>query len=165
MLVSSTLGNREDEQLNFVIKAIATGFGTGLSPVAPGSVGTLLGIPIYLALAGCHRLVFLSGIVLISAVAVYVSGAFETASGQKDPGRIVIDEIAGFQVALFLVAPTLLHVVAGYVLFRFFDIVKPYPAKLCETKLPGGYAVVMDDIIAGIYANIVLQIAILLWGI
>jgi phosphatidylglycerophosphatase A len=151
--------------VNFIVKAIATGLGTGLCPVAPGSVGTLLGIPIYLVLAGCHWLVFLSGIVLISAIAVYASGAFETASGQKDPGRIVIDEIAGFQVALFLVAPTVWHVIAGYALFRFFDIVKLYPANLCETKLPGGYAVVMDDIIAGIYANIVLRIAILLWGI
>ena len=84
---------------------------------------------------------------------------------EKDPGRIVIDEIAGFQFALFLIRRRSRTLQPAFILFRFFDIVKVFPANLCETRLPGGYAVVMDDVISGIYANLVLQIIILLSGI
>ncbi len=110
-------------------------------------------------------------IVLVATILILMSGSFfiadqaEKILQEKDPGRIVIDEIAGFQFALFLISPTLPHIAAGFILFRFFDIVKVFPANLCETRLPGGYAVVMDDVISGIYANLVLQIIILLSGI
>ena len=144
---------------------IATGFGTGYSPVAPGSVGTLVGIPVYLWLAGYSWPFHLMGIVVLSCLAVYTAGVAETASGQRDPGIIVIDEIAGFQVALFLITPTLWHVIGGYILFRIFDIVKVFPANLCDARLHGGFGIVADDIIAGIYANLVLQLAIRLMGI
>ena len=77
----------------------------------------------------------------------------------------MIDEITGFQWTLFLIAPTVLHVVLGFFLFRLFDIVKPFPARLFEDRLPGGLGVVADDLAAGVYANVVLQILIRLAGI
>jgi phosphatidylglycerophosphatase A len=162
MLVSSTALEIQGQGIGLksVIQIIATGFGTGYSPVAPGSVGTLVGIPVYLLLAGYSWPFHLLGIVVLSWLAVYTAGVAETAFGQKDPGMIVIDEIAGFQLALFMITPTLWHVVGGYVLFRIFDIVKVFPANICDAKLPGGYGIVADDIVAGIYANIVLQLAI-----
>ena len=180
----------EGANLETIIKMIAAGFGTGYSPTAPGSVGTLVGIPIYLMLSHLSWPFHLLGIMIIIAIAVYTAGVAEglgnyshknksifagsvqkgsdASSAQsylKDPGWIVIDEIAGLQVTLFLISPTLWHIVAGYLLFRFFDIFKIFPANLCETRLSGGYAIAMDDVVAGIYANIVLWALIRFAGI
>ncbi len=160
MLVSLTALGRP--RLKFFVQMIATGFGAGYSPVAPGSIGTLVGIPVYLLISVLAWPVQFLAVIVLSVFAVYVAGSAEAALGQKDPARIVIDEIAGLQVALFLIPPSGWHLLAGYVLFRFFDIVKVFPARLCESKLPGGYGIVMDDIISGIYANIVLSLAIYL---
>ena len=82
----------------------------------------------------------------------------------RDCQKIVLDEIMGLQFTMFLVSPTLPHIIAGFALFRFFDIVKIFPARHCE-KLPGGAGVMADDIAAGIYANIVLLSAIRVTGL
>ena len=94
-----------------------------------------------------------------------MSGEAEKIFNEKDSSRIVIDEIVGFQFAMFLVTPTALHVFLGFLLFRFFDIAKPFPVRLCERKLPGGYGVVGDDIVAGVYANIFLLLSIKYLGV
>lgn len=93
-----------------------------------------------------------------TALAWYLSDQAERLFGQKDAQCIVIDEIAGLQWTLFLIAPTVPHVVLGFVLFRFFDIAKPFPARLFQDRLPGGYGVVGDDLAAGIWGNLVLQL-------
>ncbi|HOO90641.1 MAG TPA: phosphatidylglycerophosphatase A, partial [Syntrophales bacterium] len=134
----------------------ATGLGSGLSPVAPGTIGTLVGIPVYLIFSRLSWPLYLLSVVAFSLFAVYVSQEAERIYHEKDPGRIVIDEIAGFLVTMFLVTPTAWSVLGGFLLFRTFDIIKPFPIRVCERRLPGGYGVVGDDIIAGIYANIVL---------
>lgn len=84
---------------------------------------------------------------------------------KKDAPCIVIDEIAGFQFAMFLVTPTISHIFIGFLLFRFFDIIKPFPVRLCERKFSGGYGVVGDDVMAGIYANISLLLLIKYLGV
>ncbi len=104
-------------------------------------------------------------ILALSCLACYVSQEAEILFGQKDPSAIVIDEIVGFLWAMLLITPTLVHVVLAFALFRVFDIIKVFPAKLCERRLPGGYGVVTDDIVAGIYANILLQVMARVWGI
>jgi len=134
--------------------------GSGYSPFAPGTAGTIVGIPVYLVFSFFPRPVLLLSVVALCFLAVYLSGEAERMFGEKDPSAIVIDEIAGLQVALFLVAPSLSHVAAGFVLFRLFDVMKPFPARLCE-RLPGGYGVVTDDLVAGLYANLSLQLLIL----
>jgi len=93
-----------------------------------------------------------------TCLAWHVSEEAEKLYGQKDAQRIVIDEIAGLQWALFLIAPTALHVALGFILFRLFDIVKPFPARLFQERLPGGYGVVGDDLAAALYTNLVLQL-------
>jgi len=143
-----------------VIRIAATGLGSGLSPCAPGTVGTLIGIPLYLIFSRFSWPIYLLSIIAFSLLAVYISQEAERIYSEKDPGRIVIDEIAGFQVTMFLVAPTFPHIVLGFVLFRIFDILKPFPIRFCEKKLPGGYGVVGDDIVAGIYGNILLLLLI-----
>lgn len=98
-------------------------------------------------------------------LAVYVAQEAEKLYGQKDAQRIVIDEVAGYLWAMFLVAPTVLHGVLGFIFFRFFDIAKVFPANYFQRKLPGGYGVVADDVAAGVYSNILLLIIIKLFDI
>jgi len=143
-----------------LIRIAATGLGSGLSPLAPGTAGTLVGIPVYMVFSRFPWPLYLLSVIAFSLFAVYVSQEAERVYNEKDPGRIVIDEIVGFQVTMFLVIPTVWHIFWGFIIFRVFDIVKPFPIRLCERKLPGGYGVVGDDIVAGIYGNIVLLLLI-----
>lgn len=140
------------------IKFLACGFGFGLVPVAPGTFGTLAGIPIcllFLPLAWFWRLLF---ILILTALSVYIAGRAEEIYQKKDDQRIVIDEIVGFQVTMLPVAITTLNICAAFVLFRIFDILKPFPLNKLQ-DLPGGWGVVMDDVGAGIYAGALLMLA------
>ncbi|TFG91879.1 MAG: phosphatidylglycerophosphatase A [Syntrophobacterales bacterium] len=142
------------------IRIAATGLGSGLSPLAPGTAGTLVGVLVYMVFSRFSWPLYLLSVVAFSLFAVYVSWEAERIYNEKDPPRIVIDEIAGLLVAMFLVTPTLWHVFWGFILFRAFDIIKPFPIRLCEQKFPGGYGVVGDDIVAGVYANIMLLLLV-----
>ncbi len=140
------------------IKFLACGFGSGLVPVAPGTFGTLAGIPIclpFLPFAWFWRLSFVLG---LTALSVYIAGCAEEIYQKKDDQRIVIDEIIGFQITMLPVPITALHICAGFVLFRIFDILKPFPLNKLQ-DLPGGWGVVMDDAGAGIYAGALLMLA------
>lgn len=148
-------------QKDQVIQVLATGFGAGLSPVAPGTMGTLVGLVICLfsyPLAWPLRLLY---VVAISSVSVYVAGQAEKLYGKTDDQRIVIDEIAGLQVTMLPVAITGLHLLLAFVLFRIFDIWKPFPLKHFQ-KFPGGWGVVVDDLGAGVYAGILMLIFVFL---
>lgn len=144
-----------------IIKILATGFGAGLSPIAPGTAGTLAGVLICLLscpLPGFFRFFF---VIAISAVSVYVAGQAETLYGKTDDQRIVIDEIAGFQVAMLPVTITGLHLLLAFVLFRIFDIWKPFPLNRFQ-NFHGGWGVVADDLGAGIYAGIIMFLSTLM---
>jgi phosphatidylglycerophosphatase A len=142
------------------IKFLATGFGSGLAPWAPGTAGTLVGIPLYLLFSVLPWPVWLITVLAFTALAWHVADEAERLFGRRDAQCIVIDEIAGLQWTLFWVAPTVLHVVLGFLLFRLFDILKPFPARFFQDKLPGGFGVVADDLAAGVYGSLVLQILI-----
>ena len=109
------------------IKFLACGFGSGLAPIAPGSFGTLAGVPICLLCLPLPWFLRLLVVLALMALAVYVSGRAEEIYSKKDDQRIVIDEIIGFQVTMLPVTITILHLCAGFVLFRVFDILKPFP--------------------------------------
>ena len=137
---------------------LATGGCTGYLPGAPGTYGTLVAIPLCYLLS---RLDPLGGILFIAAFAgfaVWISGKAEIVFKDKDSSLIVIDEMAGLMVTLFLVPWSLKSVVIGFLAFRVMDITKPFPIRRLESKLPGGWGVVGDDILAGIYANFILRI-------
>jgi len=137
------------------IKFLACGFGSGLLPVAPGTFGTLAGVPICLLCLPLPWFLRLLFVIAVSVVSIYVAGHAETLYGKTDDQRIVIDEIAGFQVAMLPVAITGLHLCVAFVLFRIFDILKPFPLNNLQ-RLPGGWGVVLDDVGAGVYAGAVL---------
>ncbi|MBU2055201.1 MAG: phosphatidylglycerophosphatase A [Proteobacteria bacterium] len=142
------------------IKVAATGFGSGYAPLAPGTAGTLVGIPLYLVFSAMPWPLWLLTVTAFTFLAWHCSEEAERLFGRKDAQCIVIDEIAGFQWALFLIAPTALHVVLGFIFFRLFDIVKPFPARLFQERLPGGWGVVGDDLAAALYANLALQLLV-----
>ena len=146
------------------IRILSAGFGSGFSPLVPGTAGTVVGIPLYWLFSFFPWPIWLISILAFTCLAWYVSDEAERLFGRKDAPCIVIDEIAGLQWTIFLVTPTVSHVALGFVLFRLFDIVKPFPARLFQDRLPGGCGVVADDLAAGVYANLVLQALIYGFG-
>jgi phosphatidylglycerophosphatase A len=136
---------------------LATGFGVGYSPVAPGTLGTLVAILVYYFLSEIPSPLYEITLIGFFFLSVWISENVEIFFGKKDDQRIVIDEIMGFLITMLWVPKTLPFVIMGFFLFRFFDILKPFPIRRLEKRLRGGFAVVLDDVMAGVYANIVLH--------
>jgi phosphatidylglycerophosphatase A len=139
--------------------AFATGFGVGYVPVAPGTFGSLLGLAVWTAVSGS-----LAGqvllIVLLFGIGGWSAGAAERKLQADDPGPVVIDEVLGMLVTLFLNPVGWGGALLAFLLFRFFDVVKPYPADRLE-RLHGGFGVMADDVMAAVYANIGLRLLLL----
>lgn len=136
---------------------LGTWFGTGWAPVAPGTAGTLGAVPLALGLhllPWLPRLLCLLGFIVL---AVRVSGCCQRLLGRPDPSAVVIDEVAGFCVACLLLAPSWLNYSLAFTLFRFFDILKPYPLRRAE-RVGGGLGIVLDDLLAGGYAVLILAV-------
>ena len=137
---------------------LATGCCAGYMPGAPGTYGTVVAIPLCYVLS---RLGLAGGLIFIgvfSGLAVWLSSEAERIFESKDSSRIVIDEMAGFLVTLFLIPWGVKSVLIGFAAFRIFDIAKPIPIRQLESRLPGGWGVVGDDVLAGVYANVVTRI-------
>ena len=141
---------------------LATGLGVGYSPRAPGTLGTLVAIPVYYFLSNVPFPLYEITLIGFVFLSVWVSGNAEIFFGKKDDQRIVIDEIIGFLTTMLWVPKTIRFVIIGFFLFRFFDILKPFPIRRLEKGFKGGFGVVLDDVLAGVYANIVLR---LIYGI
>jgi phosphatidylglycerophosphatase A len=139
------------------ISLLASGFGVGYSPVAPGTLGTLIAIPVYYFLSEIPSPLYEITLIGFFFLSVWVSENAERLFGKKDDQRIVIDEIIGFLITMLWVPKTIRFVMIGFFLFRFFDILKPFPIRRLEKRFKGGFGVVLDDVAAGVYANIVLQ--------
>ena len=136
--------------------ALGTWFGIGYIPLAPGTAGTLGAIPLYLALRPHGTSAVLAGAVLLTLVGVWAASRVARGTGLHDPQIVVIDEVAGVHVT-WLAAPANWHgLVAGFVLFRLFDQLKPFPARWAERKLHGGMSIVLDDVFAGLWGAAVL---------
>ena len=144
--------------MNRFLLLLATGFGVGYSPVVPGTLGTLVAVPVYLLLCHIPPPLYELTLVALFFLSTWLADRAEGYFGKKDDRRIVIDEITGFLVTMLWIPETTLSIVIGFFLFRIFDIVKPFPIRIVEKKFEGGWGVVLDDILAGIYANVVLQI-------
>ncbi len=139
------------------ILLLATGFGVGYSPVTPGTLGTLVAIPIYYFLSNIPTPIYEITLVGFFFLSVWTSENAERFYGKKDDQKIVVDEVMGFLITMLWVPKTLFFVIGGFFLFRFFDILKPFPIRRVEKGFKGGFGVVLDDVAAGVYANIILQ--------
>ena len=152
---------------DYLALSIAT-CGVGYLPLAPGTFGSLVGLGIFLLFARLTTGTPLVAVVLVLIVAVTLAGIWagtriEQLSGRKDPGKVVVDEVAGQLIALFPLT-IFAHwstglVILSFILFRFFDIVKPYPANRLQ-ELEGGVGIMFDDLVAGVYAAIIVSILI-----
>jgi phosphatidylglycerophosphatase A len=141
---------------------IAFGFGTGLMPFAPGTWGTLAAIPLYLLLAGLPLPLYLSLTVLAFFLGVWVSERVSKELGVHDYSGIVWDEVVGYLLTMTLVPVGLFWMIAGFLLFRLFDIWKPQPIGWVDERVKGGLGVMLDDVLAAIPAWLILQL--LVWS-
>lgn len=141
----------------YPIHFLAYGFGTGLAPFAPGTFGSLVGIALFwfLAPVGAASYAGVVGVMFLSGI--FICGQTAQDIGAVDPGIIVFDEITGFLVAMYLMPRDWRWIAAGFVIYRFFDIWKPYPISIVEEMFGLGTSIMADDIIAGLYTLLILQ--------
>ena len=153
--------------MNFANKTavfLATGLYVGKVPLAPGTFGSLLGLPLCFLLDKIQLSAAIAAVLLIVALATWIADAAERILGRPDPGCIVIDEIAGMAVTLMGLPFNPTTVVVGFILFRILDILKPFPIRVIDKRLPGGLGIVADDVIAGIFSNFLLRILLFILG-
>lgn len=143
----------------FIPKLLATGFGSGYSPWIPGTAGSLVAVIIYLGLHHLSWWQYAITLLGITALAFWSADIAESQFREKDCRKIVIDEIDGYLFTMFLVPFAVKYIIIGFILFRILDIIKPYPIQVLH-KLSGGLGIVADDVGAGIYANLLLQLGI-----
>lgn len=139
---------------------LAFGFGSGCSPWAPGTFGTLAAIPIYLLLQATSLWMYLLITTLMFLIGIWLCGETTKKLGVHDHSGIVWDEIVGYLVTMIAAPQGWLWIVTGFVLFRIFDILKPWPISIADKKVSGGFGIMIDDIIAGIFAFTALQLIV-----
>jgi phosphatidylglycerophosphatase A len=144
------------------VHLVAFGFGTGLSPFAPGTFGTLVGIPFVLLMAPLGLVAQLGLVVAGFLLGIYVCGESARRLGVHDHGGIVWDEVVGYAVTMLAVPAEPLWMLAGFALFRLFDIWKPWPIREADHSLKGGLGIMLDDVLAGIFAGAILYLIHLL---
>lgn len=153
----------------------AVGFGSGLAPVAPGTFGTLAAIPFYYLLAMLSIESYIAVLVMTSLAGFWFCHVTSEAMGVHDHKSIVWDEFVGYWITMLpvlIIHPNIQHgetipfiwVVVGFVLFRFFDVLKPFPISWLDKKVGGGFGIMIDDIVAGIFAALVLASMLHYWG-
>ncbi len=150
--MTASTHSKPSPALAFVAKAIATAGGAGYVPVAPGTAGTAVAVPLAWALSDLGPLAY--GLITVAVIVVGIVAAHiaDLAWETHDSQRIVIDEVAGYLVTMALVSRhDWIALAAGFVLFRVLDVVKPPPARWFDRSMPGGPGVVLDDVVAGIY--------------
>ena len=148
---------------------LATGCGVGLTPKAPGTVGTLLALPFFVVVAYAGWVTFAIVLIVMLGAGIVICDQAARVMGVKDPGSIVWDEFVGMGITVFGLAPVVglsdaLWWLIAFVLFRIFDIAKPWPVRYFD-RWPGGLGIMLDDVAAGLYALCCLQLMILVFGL
>lgn len=160
---SSETINRADRPrpLNILsnpVHCVAFGFGSGLAPKAPGTIGTAAAVGFYILLAHCSLSVYFAVLLLAFLVGIYLCGKTAKDLGVADHPGIVWDEFVGYWLTMFAAPVGWLWIILGFVLFRVFDILKPWPINWLDRHVKGGLGIMIDDVMAGVYALLVLQV-------
>lgn len=134
------------------IHILAFGFGAGASPKAPGTVGTLVAIPIFLLLSDLSLPFYLVAVVLVTGLGIFICDRCAKDLQVHDHSGIVWDEIAGFLITMIAIPDSVIAVFMGFALFRLFDIWKPWPIRYLDRQVKGGLGIMLDDVIAGLFA-------------
>jgi phosphatidylglycerophosphatase A len=148
-------GHQNQHKISISSKLIATALFSGYAPFAPGTVGSLLAVLIYWFLINSNLFLLLLSVCFF-ILGVFTSEEFEKRYGH-DPSVVVIDEVVGMWISLLFVEKGILNVFVAFLMFRVMDVLKPFPARHFD-KMSGGFGIMMDDVIAGVYANILTHI-------
>ena len=149
--------------MNHVAVFIATFGYVGYFPIAPGTAGSLAALPLYAAVRWMGTpAAELAAIVAVFAIGVWAATGTERALARKDPGPVVVDEVLGMLITLAFMPLSWWGIAVGFLLFRIFDVIKPFPAGRLE-HLPSGLGIMADDAMAGVYAHLVMRLAIAMW--
>ena len=151
------IANLRQQVLHSPVLWLAFGFGSGLSPKAPGTMGTLAAIPLYLLLAKLPLMSYALVVLVSFIVGCWLCGEAAKRLGVHDFGGIVWDEFVGYWITMFAAPADWLWIAVGFVLFRVFDIWKPWPIRVADQQVHGGLGIMLDDVLAGIYAGLALQ--------
>ena len=143
---------------------LAFGFGSGLSPVAPGTMGTLVAIPVFVLLAQLPLLVYATIVCGMAIAGIWICGKTSQDLNTPDHPGIVWDEIVGYLITMFMLPIGWREMLAGFLLFRLFDIWKPFPIRWLDRHVKGGFGIMLDDIVAGLFAFFILQAGLVVWG-
>ncbi|WP_346350869.1 phosphatidylglycerophosphatase A [Oceanimonas sp. AH20CE76] len=144
-------------KLSNPLHLLALGFGSGLSPIMPGTMGTLAAIPFYLLMTGLPLWLYVALLVIGFVAGIKICNAATSAIGRHDHGAIVWDEFIGFGITMLAAPSGWTWIAIGFVLFRFFDMVKPWPISWFDRRVHGGFGIMLDDVIAGLFALVCLQ--------
>ncbi len=150
--------------IDVTAKVVATAFGSGYSPFAPGTAGSAVGLLLFVPLARRDWTWQVAASAIVLLVGVAAAGRVAQLVGVEDPGLVVVDEVVGQWITLTALPFTPAVAACGFVLFRLMDVVKPWPARDLE-RLHGGWGIMADDVMAGIYAHLVLRVGLLLWPV
>ena len=146
----------KNTQVNFnlanPIQFLALGFGSGLAPKAPGTFGTLAAVPLFLLMSSLSPLFYALLVLVVCISGIYICGKAAKDVGVHDHGAIVWDEFAGFFITMFMIPVSWQSVLVGFILFRIFDIAKPWPISVADKKLTGGFGIMFDDVLAGLFS-------------
>jgi len=145
------------------IHFLAFGFGFGLAPVAPGTFGTLVAIPIYYLLMGLPVWAYIAIVVALFLFGIFLCETTSNNLKVHDHSGIVWDEIVGYLITMIAAPQGWQWAIIGFILFRFFDILKPWPIKTIDTKIKGGFGIMFDDVVAGIFGLIIIQAIVLFY--
>jgi phosphatidylglycerophosphatase A len=149
--------------LRHPLDLLALGFGSGLLPAAPGTAGTVVAIPVYLLLQPLASPWYLAVTVLLFGAGIPICAHTAARLGVHDHPGIVWDEIVGYLVTMTLAPSGWLWIAIGFVLFRLFDVLKPWPIRWCDRRVHGGFGIMLDDLIAGLFAAAILQLLAVYW--
>jgi phosphatidylglycerophosphatase A len=150
--------------VDLVARVVATAFGSGYSPFAPGTAGSAVGLLLFWPMARLPWAWPLAASAVLFVVGALAAGRVAQLVGLKDPGLVVVDEVVGQWVTLTALPFTPLTAVLGFLLFRVMDVVKPWPARDLE-RVPGGWGIMADDVAAGVYAHLLLRVFLLVWPV
>ena len=149
---------------DFLTRLVATAFGSGYSPFAPGTAGSAVGVLLFWPMAALGWPWQLAASVVVFFVGVVAASRLASQLGIEDPGVVVVDEVVGQWLTLSALPFNPVVALAGFLLFRVMDVVKPWPARSLE-RLHGGWGIMADDVMAGVYAHLALRVGLLIWPV
>ena len=153
-MITLTVNPSFSQLVRSPVLLLAFGFGSGLSPKAPGTVGTIAAIPLWLLLAQLPQIPYILVVAAAALIGISICGVAADRLGVHDHGGIVWDEFVGLWIAMAFLPPTYVSLALGFVLFRLFDIIKPWPISWLDKHVGGGLGIMIDDVVAGLAAGV-----------